>query len=72
MDDIYDQVVKAVGGAKKLADALDEQPATVSNWRQRGIPANRAKAIERMTGISVRLLRPHDWHAYWPDLQDAA
>lgn len=72
--DIYDQVLAHFGGSPtKLAEALGEpNRSTVNNWRIRGIPANRAKQIERLTGISVKLIRPDDWHEYWPDARRKA
>ena len=59
--------IAAAGGLAKLAGALDETSQAVSNWRTRGVPANRCKAIEAATGVSVQRLRPADWHDYWPD-----
>jgi DNA-binding transcriptional regulator YdaS (Cro superfamily) len=50
-----------------LAAALSETPQTISNWRVRGIPPNRCKAVEALTGVSVKVLRPNDWADYWPD-----
>lgn len=26
-----------------------------------------AKTLEALTGISVKELRPDDWHRYWPE-----
>lgn len=41
---------------------------TVTNWRARGVvPANRCKPIEKLTGISVKRLRPKDWFEFWPE-----
>ena len=70
---IYERVIERFGGSPaKLAEALSERgAATVCNWRARGIPPNRAKAIEALTGISVRELRPLDWQEYWPDADTA-
>ena len=67
MDSPFDQAVAAAGGVSALADALGESVQTVSNWRTRGVPANRCKAVEALTGVSVRRLRPHDWADYWPE-----
>jgi DNA-binding transcriptional regulator YdaS (Cro superfamily) len=66
-----DAAVKAAGGLAKLAAALGETAQAVSNWRARGVPANRCKAIEAATGVSVQFLRPNDWHDYWPDADHA-
>jgi DNA-binding transcriptional regulator YdaS (Cro superfamily) len=57
-------------GVKGLADALGESMQTITNWRARGVPANRCVAVEQLTGISRRVLRPLDWSEYWPDLAD--
>lgn len=63
----FEEVVRVAGGLAVLAAALGETAQTVSNWRGRGIPANRCKAVESLTGVSVRKLRPDDWADYWPD-----
>ncbi len=67
----FDVAVKTAGGAKAIADELGESVQTVSNWRTRGVPANRCKAFEALTGMSVRRLRPKDWREYWPDAAKA-
>ena len=51
----------------KIAAALGESKQAVHNWHRRGYPADKCKALEALTGISVRLLRPDDWQKYWPD-----
>lgn len=63
----YDAVMAKAGGPVALAKNLGEKPATVCNWKQRGFPADRCKAIEALTGVSVRRLRPDDWRDYWPE-----
>ena len=68
---IYTSVVQAFGSVVAAAEALGESSSTVCNWKVRGIPANKAKQIEALTGISVRKLRPEDWQQYWPE-QEAA
>ena len=56
------------GSPTKLAAALDiDSTPRVCNWRDRGIPADVARKIESLTGISVKVLRPNDWHMYWPE-----
>jgi hypothetical protein len=67
MDNPYEEAVAKAGSIKAIATALNESLATVCNWRHRGIPPNKAKALEALTGISVRRLRPNDWHEYWPE-----
>jgi hypothetical protein len=68
----FDEAVSAMGGRAAgaislIAEGLGETIQTVSNWRTRGVPPNRCKAFEAVTGISVRKLRPHDWRDYWPE-----
>ena len=58
--------VKA-GGLSVLAASLGESIQTLTNWKTRGIPPNKCKAFEALTGISVKALRPDDWHEYWPE-----
>lgn len=67
-ESLFDEVIRRGGGLTTLANALGESAQTVSNWRDpnRGFPANQCKALERLTGVSVRRLRPNDWHDYWP------
>lgn len=62
----FDAVVAKVR-VGELAALLGEKVATVSNWRERGIPPKRCKAVEQLTGVSVKQLRPNDWQEYWPD-----
>ena len=64
---LYAEVIAKAGSLSELATALGESPQTVSNWRHRSFPAHRCKAIEALTGISVRRLRPDDWRMYWPE-----
>ena len=40
---------------------------TVNNWKRRGVPVHRCKPLERLTGVSVKRLRPNDWRDYWPE-----
>jgi hypothetical protein len=72
MDNPYEEAIAKAGSIKAIAVALNESLATVCNWRHRGIPPNKAKALEALTGISVRRLRPKDWHEYWPDVTATA
>lgn len=66
---IYRRVLEHFGGSPaKLAAAVGaNSTAAVCNWEHRSIPLDKAKALEAMTGISVRELRPDDWHLYWPE-----
>jgi DNA-binding transcriptional regulator YdaS (Cro superfamily) len=66
--DAFDEVMTKAGGPANLARLLGEDgPAIVCNWRTRGFPARRCKAIEAITGVSVKRLRPDDWADFWPD-----
>lgn len=63
----FDDGLQAVGGSMSdLAERMGESLQTLSNWRSRGVPANKCKRFEAVTGISVRRLRPADWRDYWP------
>lgn len=55
--------------AARLSDEIGEEVSVqvVTNWRARGVPANRCKAVEKLTGVSVKRLRPDDWFEYWPE-----
>lgn len=59
---------REVGGPAALARLLGEKRQTVSNWLARGEPpANKAVAVEAVSGVSRRELRS-DWCDYWPDV----
>lgn len=71
-DAIFTEVLRHFDDSSgALARALGESTPAVCNWRTRGIPANRCKAIEALTGIPARRMRPHDWHEYWPEPEKA-
>ncbi|KAA1012991.1 helix-turn-helix domain-containing protein [Paraburkholderia panacisoli] len=56
------RAIKEAGGLKALADALGEQPNTVSNWINRGAPIDKCPSIEHITGVLCEELRPeYDW-----------
>ena len=60
-----DIAVNHCSGLSALAAALNVSPQVVSNWRERGVPAERCPAIEAATGGLVRCedLRPDvAWH----------
>ena len=65
-DDVFERVTRDLGAAG-LAVALGETIQTVWNWRARGFPPNKCQAIQRVTGVSVRDLRPDEWADYWPE-----
>lgn len=67
------RAVRLAGGPGCLANHLNESIQTVCNWVARGkAPANRCPAIEALTGVSRRELRPDDWGDYWPELTGEA
>ncbi len=53
-----DEAIKQTGGTKQLADRLAVTVQVVSNWRARGVPAERCPDIERVTGVRCERLRP--------------
>ena len=63
---------EGAGSRGRLAKAIGAYPSDVSNWARgrRGVPVERAVAIEQATGGAVtrRDLRPDDWHLIWPEL----
>lgn len=66
---LFERVLAAFEGSPtKLAEFVGETTQTVCNWRHRGIPAHKVMALSSRTGISERVMRPDDWHLYWPEL----
>lgn len=63
------RAIRLGGGTAEVARKLSESPQTISNWIARGAPANRCVALEALTGVDRRELRPADWRDYWPDLE---
>lgn len=53
-----DQAVRHVGTDAELARLLGITRSAVSQWRTNGIPAKRAAEIERITGVSRKILCP--------------
>ena len=49
----FDECAAAVGGMKKLADAMNVSLQTITNWRSRGVPSSECRAFESVTGIGV-------------------
>jgi DNA-binding transcriptional regulator YdaS (Cro superfamily) len=59
------RAIQKAGGLKALADALGEQPNTVSNWINRGAPIDKCPSIEHITGVMCEELRPQvDWATF--------
>ena len=56
--DALDEAIRQTGGTKQLADRLAVTAQVVSNWRARGVPAERCPDIERVTGVRCECLRP--------------
>jgi DNA-binding transcriptional regulator YdaS (Cro superfamily) len=56
--DALDEAIRQTGGTKQLADRLAVTVQVVSNWRARGVPAERCPDIERVTGVRCERLRP--------------
>jgi DNA-binding transcriptional regulator YdaS (Cro superfamily) len=54
------QAIDHCGGLTRLAAAIGVSPQRVSNWVERGVPAERCPDIERATAGAVRCedLRP--------------
>ncbi len=50
--------IEIAGSARALAKILNVTPMAVSQWKDRGVPAERAVSIEQATGVSRKLLRP--------------
>lgn len=65
-------LIDRLGGTGPLARRLGVAPASVSEWRAKGIPAGRrielGAAIEKAVGIPRWQQRPNDWHRIWPEL----
>lgn len=56
---VFDRIVERMGSQRKLAQALNIKPQSLTNWRGR-IPAERALEIERLVGgeITCHEMRP--------------
>ncbi len=66
----FEHLAEAGWPPSRLAAQLDESIQTLSNWKSRGIPPAKCKAIEKLSCVSVRDLRPDDWADYWPELAE--
>jgi DNA-binding transcriptional regulator YdaS (Cro superfamily) len=57
-------IIRAAGGASKVARAIGRHHATILRWRQ--VPAQHARQIEALSGISRHQLRPDLFDAPTP------
>lgn len=66
------ELIDTLGGTGWVARRLRIAPASVSEWRSKGIPEGRrielAADIERAARLPRWVLRPDDWHRIWPEL----
>lgn len=55
-----EKAIQAVGTPSEFARAIQEKPQTVNNWRRRGVPAEKCRAIEEATAgaVTAAELRP--------------
>lgn len=55
-----DRAIKAAGGGKELATKCGVSPMAVSQWKKRGLPAERVRAVVRASGgkVLAHELRP--------------
>jgi DNA-binding transcriptional regulator YdaS (Cro superfamily) len=60
-----------LGSQTQLAAELGVTTPTVNQWVKgtRPIPVQHCLAIEQLTGVSRRELRPDDWKTIWPELE---
>ncbi|MER0040585.1 YdaS family helix-turn-helix protein [Pseudomonas sp. MGal98] len=59
-----DRAIKAAGGGKELAAKCGVSPMAVSQWKKRGLPAERVRAVVRAADGKVLA------HELRPDLYD--
>lgn len=60
-----ERAIEVAGGVTILASLVGVEQSAVSNWKRRGVPADKAKAIENATGGAVKR------HELRPDIFDA-
>lgn len=63
--DGLDAAIKHFGSQASLAKAVGVVPMAISNWKKRGVPPEKAKAIEKVTDGAVKR------HQLRPDIFDA-
>lgn len=52
------EAVEAAGGSAVIARELGISLAAITHWKRRGVPADRALTVERLSGVSRHKLRP--------------
>lgn len=52
------EAVEKAGGAAVIAKALGVSLPAITQWKRRGIPADRVLAVEGLSGVSRHQLRP--------------
>lgn len=61
--------IDALGGPVEAARKVDAPSyQAVQSWRTSGVPVRFCTRVSDQTGISLKALRPADWHEYWPAL----
>lgn len=66
-----DRAIQVGDGLTALGAGLGVSKCVVWNWRNRGsVPPEYAPAIEALTQVSRKELRPDDWSRLWPELAE--
>lgn len=55
------RAMEVVGGGKALGRAVGVSGVAVQKWLRKRIPAERCAAVEKITGVSKKELRPDLW-----------
>ena len=69
------QIINILGGTSKVARLCGVTPASVSQWRKKGIPEDRmiylAASLEQVTdgAITRKSLFPDNWQNIWVELR---
>lgn len=58
MNTLHQYLKEKRGRARDLANALGLYEGTISQWREKKVPAERVLAVEEKTGLSRHDLRP--------------
>ena len=71
-----EQIIKLLGGTKKVSHLCNKTHSAVIQWQSRGIPYAQicflASEIERQSNglVTRKDLFPKSWHIIWPELQE--